>query len=592
MYIGPMPASERIPGYLKKYCKGQDYARYTAREQSTWRYILRQARDFFKDHAVPIYREGLKKTGISLEKIPKIDDIDKCLRDFGWGAVGVSGFIPPSAFLDFQARGIMPIAMDMRTLEHVGYTPAPDIVHEAAGHLPILADPLYRDYFKQYARMAKKALQTKEDISLYEAVRVMSDIKENPDTTQEQLKEAENNLELKIKAISEISELNRVARMNWWTAEYGLVGDLKHPKIYGAGLLSSVAESKHCLSPEVKKIRLSIDCVHQTYDITEPQPQLFVAESLEHLPAVLVELEETLSYRVGGVESVKKALRSGTITTCVFEQGASISGDLCQLIEEKNELHFVKYQGPVQIACAEKELPGQGRERHPEGFSSPVGRWKAAPQKPASELNDDELTRIGLKKGARCRLEFVSGFVIEGELMDWVRSEAKLVLIQWKNCRVSRGSEVFYQPEWGDFDQVVGEKAVSVHAGPAERELYGEYELGKVSTSPGRASPYSALENKVSVFYDSLRKMRDEAKASVTELKKMSGQILSQTPEEWLLNVEILELLNSSLLQAEGSRALGEHLQERLLVQAKQSPSDIAKLIHEGLRLAAPQKSL
>ncbi|NBT59634.1 phenylalanine 4-monooxygenase, partial [bacterium] len=168
-----MPGSEKIPEYLRKYCKAQDYGRYTPREHSTWRYILRQAQDFFKDHAVPIYLEGLKKTGVSLEQIPKISDMDKCLREFGWGAVGVSGFIPPSAFLDLQARGIMPIAMDMRTLEHVGYTPAPDIVHEAAGHLPILADPLYREYFKQYATMAKKALQTKEDIALYEAVRVL-----------------------------------------------------------------------------------------------------------------------------------------------------------------------------------------------------------------------------------------------------------------------------------------------------------------------------------------------------------------------------------------------------------------------------------
>jgi len=183
-----MPTIERIPAYLKKYCKSQDHARYTAREHATWRYILRQAQDFFKDHAVSVYLEGLNKTGISLERIPKIEDIDRALREFGWGAVGVSGFIPPSAFLDLQSRGIMPIAMDMRTLEHVGYTPAPDIVHEAAGHLPVLADPHYRDYFRQYAQMAKKALQSQADIELYEAVRVLSDIKENPDTTPEQLK--------------------------------------------------------------------------------------------------------------------------------------------------------------------------------------------------------------------------------------------------------------------------------------------------------------------------------------------------------------------------------------------------------------------
>ncbi|NBV51481.1 aromatic amino acid hydroxylase [bacterium] len=586
-----MPTSEQIPSYLKKYCKAQEYARYTAREHSTWRYILRQATDFFKDHAVPVYLEGLKKTGISIEKIPKIQDMDKCLKEFGWGAVGVSGFIPPSAFLDLQARGIMPIAMDMRTLEHVGYTPAPDIVHEAAGHLPILADPNYRNYFKQYATMAKKALQTKADILLYEAVRILSDIKENPDTTESQLAAAQEQLMLRTQEVSEISELNQVARMNWWTAEYGLVGDLKNPLIYGAGLLSSVAESRHCLGAKVRKIRLSLECVHQPYDITEPQPQLFVAESLEQLPAVLSELESTLSYRVGGLESLQKALRTETVTSCLFESGVSVSGLLTQVLKFQNTVSFIKYAGPVQLSFNENEIPGQGRARHSEGFSSPVGRWKNRPQQPPSTFDESTLAQLGIKKGHVATVEFTSGFTVEGEVIDWIRTEGKLAIIHWKNCTVKHGEEVFYRPEWGDFDQILGSEILSVYAGPTDREQYGDYELGKVSTTPGRTTPYSALENKVSVFYDGLRKMRDEAKASVNELKRLSGQILSQAPEEWLLNVEILELLNSALVHAEGSHSLAEHLKERLQAQWDQSPPNIQELIHEGLRLAAPHNS-
>jgi phenylalanine-4-hydroxylase len=581
-----MPASDKIPDYLRKYCKKQDYARYTPREHSTWRYILRQAKDFFKDHSVSIYLEGLKKTGISLEKIPTIENMDKCLREFGWGVVGVSGFIPPSAFLDLQSRGIMPIAMDMRTLEHVGYTPAPDIVHEAAGHLPILADPNYREYLKQYANMAKKALQTKEDLQMYEAVRVLSDIKENPDTTPEAIEAAQTNLNRTVHEVKSVSEMNQVARMNWWTAEYGLVGDLKNPKIYGAGLLSSVAESRHCLSPKVKKIRLSIDCVHQAYDITEPQPQLFVAESLEQLPSILNELDRTLCYRVGGVSSVKKGKESGTVTTTVFENDFAVSGILEHFLSDEDRIQFIKWEGPVQLTYQESELPHQGRQRHPDGFSSPLGRWKKAPSQPAYLLNDDALNSLGLKKGQKCRLEFLSGFVIEGHLIHWLRSDQKLGILQWKEVTISRGSEVFYRPEWGDFDQIVGEAVKSVHAGPADLESYGDYELGKVSTSPGRQSPFSAQEQKVFAFYETLRKMRDEGQASVTELKKMSGQMLSQAPEEWLLPVEILEILNSSLSQAEGSRALKEHLTEKIIAFAKTSDEATQQLIKEGLRLA------
>jgi phenylalanine-4-hydroxylase len=344
------------------------------------------------------------------------------------------------------------------------------------------------------------------------------------------------------------------------------------------------------LGPQVKKIRLSIDCINQAYDITEPQPQLFVAESLEHLPAVLTELEQTLSYKKGGLSSLQKALRSETVTTTVFEQALSVSGKLSQILTESDSLSFLKWEGPVQISHQEKELPEQGRERHPHGFSSPMGKWKKFPEQSPSSLSDSDLHRIGLKKNQKCQLEMASGFLIEGTLLNWVRTDNQLCLLQWTDCTVRKGDQVFYEPGWGLFDQVVGEAVISVHAGPADRENYGDYELGKVSTSPGRLSPYSPLENKVSVYYDGLRKMRDEAKASVTDLKKIAGQILSQAPQEWLLNVEILEILQSSLLQAEGSQALALHLKERLQVQYDQSPPAIQDLIQEGLRLAEPPR--
>ena len=89
--------------------------------------------------------------------------------------------------------------------------------------------------------------------------------------------------------------------------EYGLVETENGPKIYGAGLLSSVGESQACLSSHVKKIPLSVACVEQSYDITEPQPQLFVARSMDHLSHVLGELEATLAFRVGGEEGLKSA---------------------------------------------------------------------------------------------------------------------------------------------------------------------------------------------------------------------------------------------------------------------------------------------
>ena len=221
----------KLPGYLRTYCVEQREDRYTPRDHAAWRYIMRQCRAYFKDHAVPVYLEGLKRTGISVDRIPLVAEIDAKLQELGWGAVPVSGFIPPAAFLDFQARRILPIAYDMRTVDHIHYTPAPDIVHEAAGHAPILADERYSEYLTLYAAMAQKAIFAQEDLDLYEAIRTLSDVKENPDSTKPMIAMAEAALARANAGISFASEAAKVARMNWWTVEYGLLGSLESPRI-------------------------------------------------------------------------------------------------------------------------------------------------------------------------------------------------------------------------------------------------------------------------------------------------------------------------------------------------------------------------
>ena len=104
----------------------------------------------------------MQKTGITIDKIPKIDNINKALSKLGWGAVCVRGFIPPEAFMEFQSLKIMPIAADMRSHKNLTYTPSPDIVHEAAGHLPIIANKDYSKYLGEYGQIAIKALISKE----------------------------------------------------------------------------------------------------------------------------------------------------------------------------------------------------------------------------------------------------------------------------------------------------------------------------------------------------------------------------------------------------------------------------------------------
>jgi hypothetical protein len=154
--------------------------------------------------------------------------------------VCVDGFIPPRAFQDFQAHRILPIAADIRTRKHLTYTPAPDIIHEAAGHAPFLRDASYAEYLMRIGAIGRRAFSTPEDDAIYQAIFTLSEVKENPASTPDQVARAERMLERAIAAQGEPSEAALLARLYWWTVEYGLVGQLDRPKLYGAGLLSSM----------------------------------------------------------------------------------------------------------------------------------------------------------------------------------------------------------------------------------------------------------------------------------------------------------------------------------------------------------------
>lgn len=116
--------TETIPEYLRPYIVEQDASLYTPIDHASWRFIMKISRAFFAKHAHRKYLDGLAETGISSERIPLIEEMDQCLRKFNWRAVAVSGFIPPAVFMEFLSLGILPIACDMRTLEHLP-TPRP-----------------------------------------------------------------------------------------------------------------------------------------------------------------------------------------------------------------------------------------------------------------------------------------------------------------------------------------------------------------------------------------------------------------------------------------------------------------------------------
>lgn len=346
----------KIPKHLSRFIVEQEYDSYTTENHAVWRFILRRLVSFLKDHAHPCYYDGLKKTGISLERIPRISEIDQAIQEFGWRAVPVSGFIPPAAFMELQAHGVLPIASDMRSAQHLDYTPAPDIVHEAAGHAPILVDPDFALYLKNYAQVARKAILDSTDLRQYELIRIISDLKELPEANPEEISKLENQLSELNETVVNPSEAALLSRMNWWTAEYGLIGSLENPKIYGAGLLSSIGEAKSCLSSKVKKIRLTKDCIEYKYDITEPQPQLFIASDFMHLSDVLADLSTELAFKVGGTKGCLRAKNAKTVNTIEFESGFQCSGILTSFQSQSENPFFLEFKGPIQFCKDYKQF--------------------------------------------------------------------------------------------------------------------------------------------------------------------------------------------------------------------------------------------
>ncbi len=574
-----------LPPHLRKYVVTQNYEKYTPVDQAVWRYILRQLRTFLAEHAHESYREGLEKTGIEVERIPKIEDISAKLETFGWRAIPVSGFIPPAAFMELQSLGVLPIASDMRTMDHLLYTPAPDIVHEAAGHAPILIHPQFAQYLRQYAQVAKKALLSKDDLALYEAIRDLSDLKENPSSTPLQIQQAEEKLAAVSKSITILSEASELSRMNWWTAEYGLIGDIKNPKIFGAGLLSSVGESRLCLSDKVKKIPLTVDCIKMGYDITEQQPQLFVTPDFATLTKVLDEMAEKMAFRRGGLFGLNKAIEAGTINTAELSSGLQISGQISEaLITPEKMVAYLKTQGPTQISYQDKQLKGHDKSYHAQGFGTPIGVLKSYPQRCPSTLTEQEWQKIGLDIGAKVRLEYTSGVQVNGTVQGFLRREEKTLMITFTDARVEYQGQILFDPSWGLFDMALGREVTSVFGSPADREAYGEMDdfVAKRVTAPR----YNEKELRLHKNYQILRDLR-EKNAAVLELENQLQSLLLQHeqdfPEDWLLCLEAFELALHHKL------SLRDQLKNKLEQFARSFPAK-ADLIHDGLKLAGQWK--
>lgn len=575
--------TDQIPDYLKSYIVQQDPSLYTPMDHASWRYILKISQAFFAKHAHQKYQDGLQETGISTDRIPLIEEMDTRLSKFGWRAVAVSGFIPPSIFMEFLARGIMPIACDMRKIENLTYTPAPDIVHEAAGHAPIIADLEYADYLHHYGELAEKAIYSSQDLAVYHAVRHLSEIKEDPHSTPEMIANAQKKLDEANAAVDHVSEATQLGRMGWWTIEYGLIGTPENPKIYGAGLLSSVSESFDSLNPRVRKVPFTIDCVDIAFDITRPQPQLFLSPDFQTLKKGLDELAARMSYQRGGTEGLEKAVQAQTTTTTVLDSGIQISGKLTEYLKDnQGQPIYLRLQGPSQLSYQNLEIEGQGPNYHIHGFGTPIGLLKN--KKSPAELSLENLD--SLKKGGK--LEFESGVIVEGTLIGQVRKDNLNLILTFQNCTVRRGDSILFHPEWGNFDMACGVQVTSVYGHAADRKAYLEA-TGGLQQAPGKPKTNLTPANReLNLLYARIREIRNLGKnqtqapaGAMEELNTTQKIIDERYSNDWLLQYELLELNSLWKLNAPWEKTARQKL-ERI---AEASPKQLRDTIVRGLEL-------
>jgi phenylalanine-4-hydroxylase len=567
--------TEKLPKYLHKFIVKQPYEEYTAQNQAVWRYVMRLNINSLKKIAHNCYIDGLNKTGIDVDLIPEMQGMNRILKDIGWAAVAVDGFIPPNAFMEFQSYNVLVISSEIRTIDHIKYTPAPDIIHEAAGHAPIIANQEYSEYLRRLGEVGSKAISSPKDDEMYEAVRLLSILKENPNSSKEDVDDANRNVNRLQNEMTELSEMAKIRNLHWWTVEYGLIGDIDNPKIYGAGLLSSIEESQACLKKSVKKIPYSIDTANINFDITNTQPQLFVIPDFSKLSFVLEEFANTMAVRMGGLTGLQKLIDSKKMGAIELSTGIQISGHFTNMIQKNGMPAYFNTRGETAISINGNELIGHGKESHSDGFGSPIGNLDGI-NISIEDMTPKDLEVYGIIEGKVTTLNFESGIKVKGKIITGKRDlQGKIILISFENCLVTFLNQILFEPSSGIYHMAVGKSIKSAFAGPASPVSFNDvYSISDKKTSK---IVYSKSEQYLHALYDKVRALRTNKSSNQELMSKIFDEIQTKYPNEWLILLELFELTHISNIE------LGDKIHTQL-AKLKEN-KDLEQLICDGLEL-------
>ena len=281
--------------------------------------------------------------------------------------------------------------------------------------------------------------------------------------------------------------------------------------------------------------------------------------------------------QVGGLEGINKAIECQNAATCEYSSGLQVSGVFTEVItDENNSPIYLRTTGKTALAFRDKELEGHGVDYHKDGFGSPVGKWKQTSASPEL-LTNDQLHALGIVEGRKAKIEFVSGIVVSGKVENILRRDGKLLLITFSNCTAKYGDRVLFNPDWGMYDMAVGERISSVFNGAADKDAYNQVAL--VPKERTIKVPSDAKRKRLENLYAQVRKIR-ESKAGYERLGEIWETQQAEHPEDWLLSMEIFEILDATDQQRELKTKIENFLNEK-----KAKTKDLSTLISWGFRL-------
>ncbi len=244
--------SEAVAVPRADFTTEQDWSAYSAEEHAIWRTLFHRQQEILRERACPEFLEGLAGLGVAADGIPDFRRLNTLLEAAtGWRIVAVPGLVPDDVFFGHLANRRFPSTCFIRRAEQLDYLQEPDIFHDVYGHVPMLMNPIFANYMQAYGEGGIKALR--------------------------------------------LGSLDRLARLYWYTVEFGLIQSPAGIRIYGSGIVSSKGESIYSLeSPAPNRIGFDllrimrteyrIDDFQETYFVIDSFGQLFAATQPDFTP--------------------------------------------------------------------------------------------------------------------------------------------------------------------------------------------------------------------------------------------------------------------------------------------------------------------